>query len=63
MIWKRLKKATPEQEREFRERLSEEAPLVDKVIMVLTCFGVVIIPAALVLIGFGLLILWIFGQL
>lgn len=63
MIWKRLKKATPEQEREFRERLSEEAPLVDKVIMVFTCFGVVIIPAALVLIGFGLLILWMFGAL
>ena len=63
MSWTLLKKATPEQEREFRERLSEEAPLVDKVIMVLTCFGVVIIPAALVLIGFGLLILWIFGAL
>ena len=63
MIWKRLKKATPEQEREFRERLSDEAPLVDKVFMVLSCFGVVIIPAALVLIGFGLLILWIFGAL
>lgn len=64
MIWKRLKKSTPESERDFKERMSdEELPLQDKVLMVLTSFVMIVLPCALVLIGMSLLIMWIFGAL
>ncbi len=61
-IWKRLKKSTPEEEAEFRERMSEEnVPFTDKLIMLLTAFVVLVLPSALILLGISLLVLWIFG--
>ena len=54
MIWKRLKKVTPEQEKEFSERM-EGVPFLDKVIMVVTAFFVIIVPC--------LLVMWILGML
>lgn len=63
-IWRRIKKSTPEQEAEFKERMSDEqVPLVDKVIMIVTSFFVIVIPCALVLIGMSVLVMWIFGAL
>ena len=62
MIWKRLKKATPEQEQEFKNRM-EGVPLQDKVIMTVTAFFVLVIPCLLVIGGMCLLLMWMFGML
>lgn len=62
MIWKRLKKVTPEQKKEFSERM-EGVPFLDKVIMVVTAFFVIVIPCLLVVIGMSLLVMWILGML
>ena len=62
MIWKRLKKVTSEQEKEFSERM-EGVPFLDKVIMVVTAFFVIVIPCLLVVIGMSLLVMWILGML
>ena len=61
MIWKRLKKVTPEQEKEFSERM-EGVPFQDKV-MVVTAFFVIVIPCLLVVGGMSLLVMWILGML
>ena len=64
MIWKRLKKISPENESDFKERMSDERlPVQDKVIMILTSFVVIVLPCALILIGMSLLMLWVFGLL
>ncbi len=62
MIWKRLKKVTPEQEKEFGERM-KDVPFLDKVIMTVTAFGVIVIPCLLVIVGMSLLVMWILGML
>ena len=62
MIWKRLKKVTPEQEKEFSERMVG-VPFQDKVIMVVTAFFVIVIPCLLVVGGMSLLVMWILGML
>ena len=62
MIWKRLKKVTPEQEKEVSERM-EGVPFQDKVIMVVTAFFVIVIPCLLVVGGMSLLVMWILGML
>ena len=62
MIWKRLKKVTLEQEKEFSERM-EGVPFQDKVIMVVTAFFVIVIPCLLVIGGMSLLVMWILGML
>lgn len=61
---KKLNKVTPEQEEEFRKRM-EEANLSkkDKLAIVLSAFLTILLPCALILVGFGFLILWIFGAL
>lgn len=64
MIWKRLHRSTPEQEKEFARRMSDEnVPFVDKLIMVLTGFAVVVIPSLLVLVAMSFLVMWIFRAL
>ena len=64
MIWNRLHRATKQQEEEFKQRF-EKANITakDRFIMIITGLIVVGLPAAAILIGFGLLILWIFGAL
>ena len=63
-IWKRIKKSTPEQEAEFKERMSNEnVPLTDKLVMILTAFVIIVIPSALFLTGLCLLVMWILGLL
>lgn len=64
MIWKRLKKSTPEQEAEFTERMSKEnVPLTDRLIMIGTAFVVIVLPCLLVITGMSLLVMWILGML
>lgn len=64
MIWRRLKKASPEKEKEFQDMLaSEEVTLKDKFSMLLSGCLVILLPCVAVLILFALLILWIFGAL
>lgn len=64
MIWRRLKKASPEKEKEFQEMMaSEEITLKDKFSMLLSGCLVILLPCAVILVLFALLILWIFGAL
>lgn len=64
MIWKRLKKTTHEEEEAFRDRMTEEKlPFSEKAIMVLTAYGVFILPCLLVLLGLSALTMWLFGML
>ena len=64
MIWRRLKKATREQEEEFRERMSDEKLTAkDRFAMVFSAFLVIVLPCLAVLLIFGLLILLLFGAL
>lgn len=60
MIWRRLKKATPEQEKEFEERMSsEEVTWKDKIAMVLSAYVAILLPCILVLGVIALLIIGI----
>ncbi len=62
MIWKRLKKSTPEQEEEFAQRMDEVKPgFKDKVAMLISALLVLVLPSVLVLVGLCALVLWIFG--
>ena len=62
MIWKRLRKPTPEQEADFQKRMSDEnLTWKDKLAMVLGAYVTILLPCILVLLGFGFLILLIFG--
>ncbi len=64
MIWRRLRRATKQDEEEFRQRFEEAKPtFTDRLVMVLTGLVVVGIPAAAILVGFAFLIMWIFGAL
>ncbi len=64
MIWKRLKKSTKEQDREFGERMHDEhMTFKDKIAMVLSAYLVIVLPVILILAVIGLLILWAFGAL
>ena len=62
MFLQRLKKATPKQEAEFRERM-EQVPFVDKLIMIGTAFVVIVLPCLAVITGMSLLVMWILGML
>lgn len=62
MLFKRLKKSTPEQEEEFSRQIQEAKPDKGDIwIMILTAFFTLVVPAALFLIAIVLLCLWIFG--
>ncbi|MBQ6809539.1 MAG: hypothetical protein IJP09_02375 [Clostridia bacterium] len=64
MIWRRLKKSTPEQEKEFKENLEKEnVGIKDFVALLVSAFFVLILPCILILGGIGLLLLWAFGAL
>lgn len=64
MIWKRLKKSTPEQERQFREQMQEtKVTRGEKLLMVLTAYVVIVLPCLLILAGLGWFMLWVMGLL
>jgi hypothetical protein len=62
MIWRRLKKSTPQQEKEFAENLSKEnVGFKDRLAMYLSAILVLVLPALAVVVLLSLLVLWIFG--
>lgn len=64
MIWKRLKKPTREQEQEFRDAMSsDEVTWKDKFAMVFSAYLTILLPCIVILVAFGLLVLWLFGAL
>lgn len=64
MIWKRIKKSTPEEEQRFKEQQEEmKVSPKEKLIMVLTAYAVIVLPCLLVLVGLSLFMLWILGAL
>ena len=64
MIWKRLKKSTPEQVKQFAVQMIEAgvSPK-DKLLMTLTAYVVILLPCLLVLLGLSVFMLWILGLL
>ncbi len=64
MIWKRLKQVTPEQEEEFRQRMTEEeVGWKDKLTMIGTAYLIIVLPCLLILLGLSALCMWLFGVL
>lgn len=64
MIWKRLKKSTPEQEEEYQKQLQEtNVTPREKLVMVLTAYVVILLPCLLVLLGMCAVVLWVMGLL
>ena len=62
MIWKRLKKSTPEEEKEFEERMSDEKlTFKDKLAMIISSILIIVLPCLVILLALSFLILWIFG--
>ena len=62
MIWKRLKKSTPEEEKEFEERMSDEKlTFKDKLAMFIYAILIIVLPCLVILLALSFLILWIFG--
>ena len=64
MIFKRLKKSTPEEEEKFREMMTEaNLTAKDKFAMIISAILCLVLPAAIFLIGLCLLVLWALGIL
>lgn len=64
MIWKRLKKSTPEQEEEYQRQLQKTGVTPrEKLVMVLTAYVVILLPCLLVLVGMCAVVLWVMGIL
>lgn len=64
MIFKRLKKSTPEQEQEFKDMLeNEQVGAKDRFAMSLSAFLVIVLPCFLLLALFGFLMLLLFGAI
>ena len=64
MIWRRLKKSTPEEEARFAEQMEEVKPTAkDKFAMLASATLVIFVPCALILLALGGLILLLFGGL
>ncbi len=62
MIWRRLKKSTPEQDAEFQERMTEaKLTFKDKLAIVLSAYLVLLLPALAVLLGICTLAMWLLG--
>lgn len=64
MIFKRLKKSTPEEDEQFGRMLDEQkVGLKDKFAMMVSAYVVIVVPCLLILIGMSVLMLWVFGLL
>jgi len=64
MIFKRLRKSTPEEEEQFARMLEEEkVGWKDKLAMLFSAYVVIMLPCLLVLIGMSVFMLWVFGLL
>ena len=61
---KRLKRSTPEEDRQFRQMMQEnDVGLKDSLAMIASAFLVLVLPSLLILCGIALLGLWLFGIL
>lgn len=61
---KKLKKITPEQEREFRENIQKEnITFKDKIAMILSAYLVIVLPCLIVLVLLSLFVMFLFGIL
>ncbi len=61
---KRLKKSTPEEDKQFREMMQESGVgFKDGMAMILAAFITLVLPCILILGGIALLGLWLFGVL
>ncbi len=59
MIWRRLRKSTKEEDRKFAQMMEDEhVTFKERLLMTLVAYAVILIPCILVLVGFGLLVLW-----
>lgn len=57
-----MKKSTPEEEKEFKERMSDEQlTFKDKLAMIISAILVIVLPCLVILLALSFLILWIFG--
>ena len=64
MIWKRLKKSTPKEEKEFQENLEKEnVGVKDFIALLSSAFFVLILPCIVILLIISLLLLWLFGAI
>ncbi len=64
MIWRRLKKSTPEQDEELKERFKEEkVGAKDTLAMIIAALYTLVLPCALVLIALGAFCMLLFGLL
>ena len=64
MIWKRLKKPDPNATEELAERFEEQkVGWKDRFAMIVSAYVVLLLPCLLLLVGFSLLILWLFRAL
>lgn len=64
MIFKRLKKSTPEEDEQFGRMLDEQkVGWKDKFAMMVSAYVVIVVPCLLILIGMSVLMLWVFGLL
>ncbi len=62
MIWKRLKKASAEDEENFGRMMEEEkVGCKGAFAMVLSAFFIIILPCIAVLLGFSSLMFWLLG--
>lgn len=61
---KRLKKSTPEEDAEFRQRMQDEqVGFKDGLAMILGAFITIVLPCLLILCGMAVLAMWVFGVL
>ena len=64
MIFKRLKKSTPEEDEQFNSMMQDEAvTLKDRFAMFISAFCVLVLPSILVLGVLVFIMMWIFGLL
>ena len=61
MIWKRLKKPNPNATQELEERFEDQkVGWKDRFAMIVSAYVVLLLPCLALLVGFSLLILWLF---
>ncbi len=62
MIWRRLKKASKEDEERFREQMANaDLTFKDKIAMVISAYAVLLLPCIGILLILSVIVLWIFG--
>ena len=64
MIWRRLRRSTPEDERELDRRMDEiKTSPKDVLAMMASAFVVIVLPCLAILVGLSLAVMFLFGLL